>query len=147
MTTLASAPISREPEKHGARMVCPFTFSLGLGLTTLTSSHMRRDRPRLLQSYSTRPCSHIAGIESISSHPAKMIMRSGFQMMTMMVSSIPCILLGFDFSSTPTSFTIFLPHLFPSTPQPLVHLGSFKDNWYRGPARAILCACVYLGLV
>ena len=65
MTTLASAPISREPEKHGARMVCPFTFSLGLGLTTLTSSHMRRDRPRLLQSYSTRPCSHIAGIESI----------------------------------------------------------------------------------
>ena len=40
MTTLASASLSREHQEHTAG---PLTVSLGLGLATLTDSHMHRD--------------------------------------------------------------------------------------------------------
>ena len=46
MTKLASASLSREhqcDQEHRARMVGPLTVSLGLGLATLTCSHMRHD--------------------------------------------------------------------------------------------------------
>ena len=43
LTTLASASLSREHQEHRARMVGPLTVSLGLGLATLTGSHMHRD--------------------------------------------------------------------------------------------------------
>ena len=45
MTTLASASLSREhqpDQEHRARMIGPLTVSLGLGLATLTGSHMHR---------------------------------------------------------------------------------------------------------
>ena len=42
MTTLTSASLSRKHQEHTARMIGLLTVSLGLGLTTLTStgSHM-----------------------------------------------------------------------------------------------------------
>ena len=43
MTTLASVSLSREHQKHRAHMVAPLIVSLGLGLITLTGSHMHRD--------------------------------------------------------------------------------------------------------
>ena len=43
MITLASASLSREHQEHRARMVSPLTVGLGLGLATLTDSHMHRD--------------------------------------------------------------------------------------------------------
>ena len=44
MTTLTSASLSQKHQEHTARMVGLLTISLGLGLTTLTStgSHMHR---------------------------------------------------------------------------------------------------------
>ena len=43
MTTLTSASLSREHQERRARMVGPLTVSLGLGLATLTGSHVHRD--------------------------------------------------------------------------------------------------------
>ena len=43
MTTLASASLSRKHQEHRARMVSPLIVSLGLGLTTLSVSHMHLD--------------------------------------------------------------------------------------------------------
>ena len=40
MTTLTSALLSQEHQEHRAHMVGSLIFSLGLGLTTLTYSHM-----------------------------------------------------------------------------------------------------------
>ena len=40
MTTLASASLSQGHQEHRARIVGPLTVSLGLGLATLTGTHM-----------------------------------------------------------------------------------------------------------
>ena len=43
MTIFASAPLSREHQEHKARVVGTLTISLGLGLATLTASHIFSD--------------------------------------------------------------------------------------------------------
>ena len=40
MTTPTSASLSREQQERRAHMVGPLTISFGLGLATLTGSHM-----------------------------------------------------------------------------------------------------------
>ena len=47
LTKLVSASLSRENPKHRAHMVGALTVRLGLGLATLTSSHMHHDSDAL----------------------------------------------------------------------------------------------------